>query len=153
MTTRILITDLQGNPRACLDGYHGARHAAEWTALVRAQLLAAGTETMAFELHPAEGGDAFRRDVLEQSGLVRVLLHTRPDGQSEVVGMACRSRHARGAFLPVSAHLRLLHAPADVHGTRGTIRIPRRELAAPPRDAAQQRTQRRAERAAARSRA
>lgn len=161
MTTRILITDLAGFALACLDGHHGARHAQAWADTVRADLAARGVETMVFELNPSEGGDHFRRDVLEQIGRVRPEFRRRPDGLREVVGFARVSAARAGegkaaaAATPVAVRMsaRIVSAPLDVHGPRQPIRIPRgrqNPAANAPMTDAERRHQRRLARATAR---
>ena len=87
MANRILITDSVGSPLACLDGYHGARHAADWTTAVLQDFADQGVDAIALELKAFQGGDHFRRDVLEQAGRLRVELRDRPDGMREIVGI------------------------------------------------------------------
>lgn len=160
MADRILIADSNGRTLACMDGHHGAHHAADWVRIVRAEFAAKGIETVALVLHPAAGGDDFRREVLEQAGRVRVVLHARPDGKREIVGLSrgqgAKNKHGRasvGAAHAVTCGLRLLAAPADIYGARHPLRIPRgRANPAPgqPRTDAERRLQRRAARAAKR---
>lgn len=158
MTTRILITDAAGFPLAMLDGHHGAQHAQEWTRAMLAQLAQSGiADPMVFELTPTEGGDAFRADVLQQLGRIRPEFRTRPDGRRELLGfhrLAAARTRASAAATPERVHCthRLVSAPADVHGTRAPIRIPRgRQNSAAPLSATERRQLRRAERAAQRS--
>lgn len=158
MTTRILITDDTGFPLAMLDGHHGAQHAQEWTRAMLAHLAQSGiADPMVFELTPSEGGDAFRADVLEQIGRIRPEFRTRPDGQRELLGFhrlaASRSRASAAATPePVRCAHRLVSAPANVHGDRQPIRIPRgRQNSASPLSATDRRHLRRAVRAAQRS--
>lgn len=130
MTTRIMITDAAGFPLTMLDGHHGAAHAERWTDTVCAQLRAQGVVPMVFELTPSEGGDAFRADVLQQLGRIRPEFRTRPDGQRELLGFhrlrGDRNRAAVAATPdPVRCSHRLVAAPADVHGPRESIRVPR----------------------------
>lgn len=160
MTTRILITDAAGFPLAMLDGQHGAVHAQRWTNDVCAQLAAAGiVDPMVFELTPAEGGDAFRMEVLQQLGRVRPELRKRPDGTRELLGFH-RLPPAQGRAIaaatpePVRCSHRLVSAPADVHGARQPIRVPRgRQNPAPgaPRTAQEARQLRRVQQAQRRS--
>ena len=154
MTTRILITTSSGASLCCLDGNHGAQHAQEWADTVCAQFRAQGIEPMVFELSPAAGGDHFRRDVLEQSGRIRPEFRQRPDGTREVVGWlrlqrvagAKRAAAATPSAVPLTA--RIVSAPADVHGARQPIRIPRgRQNSAGPRTDEQRRQLRRMSRA------
>lgn len=154
MTTRILITDASGFPLAMLDGNHGAAHAERWTADVCTQLRAQGIEPMVFELTPSEGGDAFRVDVAQQLGRLRPEFRKRPHGARELVGFhrltAARSRAAVAMPEPVRCSHRLVQAPADVHGQRQPIRVPRgrqNPTAGAPRTAAEARLQRRQQRA------
>lgn len=165
MTTRILITDATGFPLAMLDGHHGAQHAQEWTRAMLAQLAQSGiADPMVFELTPSEGGDAFRADVLQQLGRIRPEFRTRPDGQREVIGFHriepvgrqfVASPQKVAAMAPAAsvrcAH-RLVQAPANVHGDRQPIRIPRgRQNSTAPLSATDRRHLRRAARAAKRS--
>lgn len=155
MTTRILITDAAGFPLAMLDGHHGAQHAQDWTRATLTQLGIA--DPMVFELTPTEGGDAFRAYVLQQLGRIRPEFRTRPDGQRELLGFhrlaAARTRASAAATTErVHCTHRLVSAPADVHGTRAPIRIPRgRQNSNAPRTDAERRQLRRADRAAQRS--
>lgn len=155
MTTRILITDAAGFPLTMLDGHHGAAHAQRWTDTVCAQLLEQGIEPMVFELTPSEGGDAFRADVLQQLGRIRPEFRKRPDGARELIGFHrlanARTRRAAAATPdPVRCAYRLVQAPADVHGPRQPIRVPRgrqNPATGAPLTAAEARLQRRQQRA------
>jgi hypothetical protein len=171
MATRLLITDAQGVPMFAIDGHHGARHAAEWASGMMMQLTAAGVDAMLIELHPAQGADDFRRDTLEQIGRIRVEFHQRPDGLREVVSLARYPKRAgesvatqgvgRGLLKSAAAAtatalvggFRLVHAPADVHGDRHAVRVPRGRMnptQEQPRTIGEMRQQRRLDRASQR---
>lgn len=160
MTTRILIADASGYPLAMLDGNHGAAHAQRWANDVCAQLAAAGVvDPMVFELTPAEGGDTFRVDVLQQLGRIRPEFRRRPDGTRELIGFH-RLQPARGRAgvaatpEPVLCSHRLVRAPSDVHGPRQAIRVPRgrqNPAAGAPQTAQEARQLRRSQRAQQRS--
>lgn len=159
MTTRIIITDASGFPLAALEGNHGAAHARRWTADVCAQIEARGIrDPVVLEITPVEGGDAWRREVQEQMGCVRPEFRKRPDGARELLGFHRLPLAARGAQRSSAAATpalvrcswRLVEAPADVHGPRQPIRVPRgRQNPGPgaPLTDAERRHQRRAARA------
>lgn len=159
MTTRIVIADHNGVTLAALEGNHGAAHAQRWTADVCAQMAALGIlDPMVFEITPAAGGDAWRRDVQEHLGRMRPEFRKRPDGTRELLGFhqlpAARrgAQRAAVAVTPMQVHCswRLVQAPADVHGARQPIRVPRgRQNPGPgaPLTDAERRHQRRAARA------
>lgn len=127
MTTRILITTATGQALTCLDGHHGARHAQAWIDDTLTILAGQGiTDTLVVELHPAAGADDFRRDVLQTIGRLAIDLHTRPDGAYEIVGLArfqARGDGRRIGAATTGCALKLLQAPAHIHGARHALRI------------------------------
>lgn len=172
MANRILIIDDAGVPIFGLDGHHGARHAAEWTDTVLAQLAAQGVLAFAVELHPAAGGDDVRRGVISQLARLRAELRTLPDGRRELIGLhrypdatpgASRASvgignglakgQAAATPLAITGALRVVAAPPGIANPRAPIRIPRGRANVPPeqpRTTDQIRHARRAARAAAR---
>lgn len=155
MTTRILIASTAGLPLTAIDCHHGARHAADWVAQTCADYAALGIETMVLELFPAEGGDGFRRDTLEQIGAMRLDMHVRPDGLREIVGMVRQRGEGKAMRVdPVRTSVRIVDAPAWLHGDRKAIRVPRgRQNVAvdAPRTDAEKRHARRQDRAQSRA--
>jgi hypothetical protein len=174
MATRILITDGNGWPIYGLDGHHGERHAAQWTAEVLATIKAeTGIDGIAVELQPAEGGDAVRRGIIGNLHRLRAELRTLPDGRRELIALNrypdgsprdSRAEIGAGRGLTKSqaaatpeafrGALRVIAAPADIANPRTPIRIRRGRLNVPadqPRTHAEIRHARRAARAAART--
>jgi len=147
MATRILILNSSGHALCGLDGHHGELHAADWVQMQVARYAAAGEDVTVVQWHPVAGGEAVLTDCLAQLHRLAMDTHTRPDGRSELLGLALRPEPAaRGTPHAVGGSWRLLHAPAVIHGQRHPLRIPRSRHnpeAGAPRTSEEARTARR----------
>ncbi len=143
MATRIVILDAIGRAVFSLDGHNGQQHAAEWTARTLEWCAQHGISATALEIVPAEGGDAYIKGVHTRLHLLRAEFHSRPDGRRELlslnlfpepsardtsvantgVGHGLGVAQAAATPAAVRGTLRLLAAPADVHGVRHPLRI------------------------------